>query len=322
MSLRDKLLKNSTSELTDFLIDSKFYNKKDMVPTPVPLINVALSGMLDGGITPGVTQIAGESKHFKTGFALFLAACYLKKYPDGAILFYDSEFGTPQPYFKRFGIDLESVIHTPVSSIEELRHDLVTQLDGLDRDDKAFIIIDSIGNLASNKEVADALKGDDKADMTRAKVLKSLFRIIGTRLTIKDTPLVAINHIYKEIGPMYPKNIVGGGCLEPGTKIMMSDGSLKEIQDITVGEMVETYMGPKSVTHTWNPDTLEDGEPECYEVEFDDGTKVVCSEEHSFLVGDRWVKAPDLLNNTVSIINKARDELSKNIQSIDRGRQE
>jgi hypothetical protein len=51
MSLKDRLIKNSTIDLTSTLTDSKVYTKKDMIPTPVPMINVALSGAVDGGIT-------------------------------------------------------------------------------------------------------------------------------------------------------------------------------------------------------------------------------------------------------------------------------
>ena len=73
-----------------------------------------------------------------------------------------------------------------------------------------LIIIDSIGNLASKKEVEDALNEKSVADMSRAKQLKSLFRMITPHLTLKDIPLVAVNHTYKEIG-MFPKDVVGGG---------------------------------------------------------------------------------------------------------------
>ena len=210
MSLRDRLIKNSTVEHTSLLEDSKIYTKKDMIPTPVPMINVALSGTVDGGITPGLTMLAGPSKHFKTGFALLLASSYLRKYKDAVILFYDSEFGTPQSYFKTFGIALDSVIHTPVTDVEELKHDISVQLQNLQRDDKVIIVIDSIGNLASKKETDDALEGKSVADMSRAKALKSLFRIVTPKLTLKDIPMVVINHTYKEIG-MFPKDIVGGG---------------------------------------------------------------------------------------------------------------
>ena len=210
MSLRDKLIKNSTIELTDTLADSKIFTKKDMVPTTVPMINVALSGSVDGGITPGLTMLAGPSKHFKTGFALLLASAFLKKYPDGIILFYDSEFGTPQDYFKTFKIPFDSVVHTPITDIEELKFDIMSQMKELGRSDHVMIVIDSIGNLASKKEVEDALEGKSVADMTRAKQLKSLFRMITPHLTLKDIPMIVVNHTYKEIG-MFPKDIVGGG---------------------------------------------------------------------------------------------------------------
>jgi RecA/RadA recombinase len=210
MSLRDKLIKNSTLEHTSMLSESKIYSKKDMIPTPIPMINVALSGSLDGGITPGVTMLAGPSKHFKTGFALLLASAFLRKYKDGLILFYDSEFGTPQGYFDTFNIPHDSVIHSPVTDVEELKHDLSVQLKELGREDKIFIVIDSIGNLASKKETEDAIEGKTVADMTRAKALKSFFRIVTAKLTLKDIPMVVINHTYKEIG-LYPKDIVGGG---------------------------------------------------------------------------------------------------------------
>lgn len=210
MSLKEKLLKNSTVKLTSMLADSALYKTKDMIPTPVPMINVALSGRIDGGLTPGVTMLAGPSKHFKTGYALLLASSFLKKYTDGIILFYDSEFGTPQKYFETFGINLDRVVHTPVTDIEELKHDISVQLQNLDRTDKVIIVIDSIGNLASKKETDDAIEGKTVADMSRAKALKSLFRIVTAKLTLKDIPMVVINHTYKEIG-MFPKDIVGGG---------------------------------------------------------------------------------------------------------------
>jgi RecA/RadA recombinase len=210
MSLRDKLIKNSTIDLTSTLADSKIYTKKDMITTSVPMINVALSGTVDGGITPGLTMLAGPSKHFKTGFALLLASSFLRKYNDGIILFYDSEFGTPQSYFETFGIPLDSVVHTPITDVEELKFDIMAQLKEIGRDDKVMIVIDSIGNLASKKEVEDALEQKSVADMSRAKQLKSLFRMITPHLTLKDIPTVVVNHTYKEIG-LYPKDIVGGG---------------------------------------------------------------------------------------------------------------
>jgi RecA/RadA recombinase len=300
MSLRNKILKNTTSEHTAILEDSKIYSKKDMITTSVPMINVALSGSIDGGLTPGVTMIAGPSKHFKTGFALLMASSFLRKYKDGVVLFYDSEFGTPQSYFKTFNIPLDSVVHTPITDVEELKHDLSVQLKELTRDDKVIIIIDSIGNLASRKETEDAEEGKAVADMTRARALKSFFRIITAKLTLKDIPMIVVNHTYKEIG-LYPKDIVGGGCVVAGTKVKLANGTLKSIEDFVVGDFVQTLDGDKEVTAVWNPDTLVDGTPERIEVEFDDGYKVVVSENHRFLTTSGWVKASDLNNSHVFI---------------------
>ena len=210
MSILDKIKKNSTIKDTAILAQSKFFNKKDMIPTSIPVINVALSGRLDGGLTPGLTMWAGPSKHFKTAFSLLMAKSYLDKYEDAALLFYDSEFGTPQSYFDSFGIDTDRVVHTPITDIEQLKFDIMQQLQNVDRGEHLIIVIDSIGNLASKKEVEDALEGKSAADMTRAKQLKSLFRMVTPHLTLKDIPMVVVNHTYKEIG-LYPKDIVGGG---------------------------------------------------------------------------------------------------------------
>jgi len=208
--LLERLQKNSTIKDTEVLNRSKFFNAKDMIQTPVPMINVALSGKLDGGLTPGLTVFAGPSKHFKTAFALLLAKAYMEKYEDAIVLFYDSEFGSPQSYFDSFGIDTNRVLHTPITDIEQLKHDSMQQLNNLERGDHVIVIVDSIGNLASKKEVEDALEGKSVADMTRAKQLKSLFRMVTPHLTIKDIPMVVVNHTYKEVG-LFPKDVVSGG---------------------------------------------------------------------------------------------------------------
>jgi len=206
----DKLKKNSKIKETATLSTSKFFTEKDMVPTDVPMVNVALSGSVDGGISPGLTVLAGPSKHFKTSFALLMAGAYLNAKPDAVMLFYDSEFGSPQSYFTQFGIDTSRVLHTPIANVEELKFDMINQLENLDRDDNVIIVIDSIGNLASKKELEDALNEKGVADMSRAKALKGLFRMSTPYLAMKNIPMLAINHTYKEIG-LFPKDVVGGG---------------------------------------------------------------------------------------------------------------
>ena len=210
MSLLDKIKKNSTIKDSAILSKSKFFTDKDLIPTAIPMINVALSGRLDGGFTPGLTMWAGPSKHFKTAFSLLMAKAYMDKYPEAVLLFYDSEFGTPQAYFDTFGIDRDRVLHTPLTDIEQLKFDVMKQLEGIERNERVMILLDSIGNLASKKEVEDALEGKSVADMSRAKQVKSLFRMVTPHLSIKDIPMVVVNHTYKTM-ELYAKDVVGGG---------------------------------------------------------------------------------------------------------------
>ena len=210
-SLTERLKKNSKIKETASLLESKFFEAKEQIVTDVPALNIALSGRLDGGLQAGLMMVAGPSKHFKSSICLVMAAAYQKKYDDGVILFYDSEFGSPQSYFEAFGVDTNLVVHTPITDIEQLKFDLMGQLQELKKGDHVMILIDSIGNLASKKEVEDAINEKSVGDMTRAKQLKSLFRMVTPHLTMKDLPMVAINHTYKEQGSMYPRDVVSGG---------------------------------------------------------------------------------------------------------------
>jgi RecA/RadA recombinase len=201
---------NSTLEYAGVMSGSDIFNTRDEVATPILALNIAYSSRIDGGLGAGITLWAGPSKHFKSMFCLISAASYLKKYPDAVCLFYDNEFGSPKAYFESVGIDPDRVLHSPFFTLEELRTDIVNQLKMVKRGDKVVIVIDSLGLAASEKEVKDAEDGSEKADMTRAKINKSLFRIITPHLRIKDIPLLAVAHVYDTI-EMYSKKVVSGG---------------------------------------------------------------------------------------------------------------
>lgn len=210
MSLLDKMLKAGSVKGSTVLAKSSFFNDKDPIRTELPIVNIAFCGSLDGGLLPGLTVLAGASKSFKTLLGLYCMKAYLKKYPEGVAILYDSEYGVTPDYLASFDIDIDRVIHVPIEDVEQLKFDATKRLNEIDKGDKVFIMIDSIGNLASRKEVEDAENEKSVADMSRAKQLKSLFRIITPKLTGKDIPLVAINHTYKEIG-LFPKDVVSGG---------------------------------------------------------------------------------------------------------------
>jgi len=233
MSILEQLIKNSTIKESELLTHSSFM-KTTVVRTSVPLLNVALSGSLDGGLSSGLTFVVGPSRHFKTAYALIMAKAYLDEVKDSVILFYDSEFGASKDYFDSFGIDSDRVIHVPIMNIEELKQDIMKQLDSLKKSDNVFIFIDSIGNLASKKEVDDALEGKSVADMTRAKQLKSLFRMVTPYLTKLDIPMVAVNHSYQTI-EMFSKQVMSGGTgamYSANTVLMVGKSQQKEGKEI------------------------------------------------------------------------------------------
>ena len=292
-----RIKKNST--LKDYklksLADSTLLNDTDNIVTDMPILNLAFSGDLNKGFRSGMIQFAGPSKHFKTNLSLICVKAFLKKYPEGICLFFDSEFGITKEYLEAQNIDSNRMIHIPITNIEELRFELVNQLEGLTKEDKVIILIDSIGNLASKKELEDSKNENSAQDMSRPKMLKALGRIVTPHLTLKDIPLIAINHVYQEMG-LFPKAIVSGGCLVTGSKVQTESG-LKNIEDIKIGDFVDSKYGLQEVEYIWNPETLADGNPECYEIEFEDGSKVTCSAEHKFIVDGQWVEAKNLSEN-------------------------
>ena len=290
-TLLEKMLKTGSTKTSAVLSRSKFFNEKEAIPTDLPILNIAFSGSVKGGLLSGLTTLAGHSKTFKTMLSLYCMKAYLDKYPEGIALLYDSEFGITPEYIQSFDIDIDRVVHIPIKDVEELKFDIVSKLDAIDAKDKVFIMVDSIGNLASKKELEDAQNEKSVADMSRAKSIKSLFRIVTPYLTTRDIPCVVINHIY-ETQEMYSKAVVSGGCLDGDSEIIMADNTLRKIRDVVPGEMVATLEGPKEVQYAWTPETLENGYPECYEIEFEDGHKVICSDVHQFMdENGEWVAA-------------------------------
>ena len=192
------------------LSDSLFFNEKEQIPTEIPIINLALSAKPDGGLSSGLTFLAGPSKHFKSLLGLMLVKAYLKKYNDAICIFYDSEFGITPQYILSNGIDTNRVLHVPIEHLEQLKFDISKRLDEIERGDKVIIFVDSVGNLASKKEVDDALDEKAVADMSRAKTFKSLWRIVTPHLTTKDIPCIAVNHTYQTM-EMFSKSVMSGG---------------------------------------------------------------------------------------------------------------
>ena len=209
-SFLDKIMSAGVVKEAALMSDTTFFNEKEYVHTGYPIIDVAFSAKLNGGFSPGVTIIAGESKSFKTMLMLLCLSKFQEKYSEGVALLYDTEYGITPEYLETNNIDPTRVLHIPVDDLEQLKFDLAKRLDVITNKDKVFIGVDSLGMIASKKEVEDALNEKSVADMTRAKANKGLFRMITSKVTKKGIFFFAIQHTYQEIG-LYPKAIVSGG---------------------------------------------------------------------------------------------------------------
>lgn len=183
--------------------------KDDYITSKIPMLNVALSGSVDKGLGYGVTVFAGPSKHFKTSYGLELMSAFQTKYPEGIVIYLDSEFGS-MDMLDNFNINRDKVMHVPITNLEELTFNTMSILQEIGPDDKVFLFTDSIGNLASKKEVEDAINEKAVADMTRAKVLKSYFRMITPLVKLRKIYTYFIAHTYDTM-EMFSKKVVSGG---------------------------------------------------------------------------------------------------------------
>lgn len=236
--LIDRVLKTSTLQHTSVLKESDFFGIKEYYPTAIPAINIALAGRLDGGLYQGYHCIAAPSKNFKTLFAMIMMKAYLDHDPNAIAIFIDSEFGAAKGYFTQLGIDESRVVHIPIHNIEELVWETVAQLEVIERGDKVFFMVDSLGGLASKREVENAKEQNEAKDMTRAQVMKSFSRIIPPYLNTRQIPMVAIHHTYKAqdgANPKYAETIMSGGqgnMLAANTVWFVSKSKVKEEKEV------------------------------------------------------------------------------------------
>ena len=224
------------------IVIEKEIKEKVFISTGVYLVDAAMSGrLLGGGIaTNRISVFAGESGAGKS-FMCFSCAKHAQK-AGYCVIYIDTENAIDLEDLPKYGVDnsidrFRLIRSNKVEDVNmlltQLVDDLKTQkLDGYELP-KLLIVIDSLGQMASNKEKNDLLKGDIKQDMTKAKALGSLFRSINTDLGYLDIPLLVANHTYLTLD-MFPKSVMkgGNGLLYSASVIgMMSKSQLKTGQE-------------------------------------------------------------------------------------------
>ena len=241
-SILDNIGKNIPIQIEKEIKDRKFLS------TGVYLLDACLSGkLLDGGIsTNRISCVAGESGSGKS-FICYSVAKNAQK-SGYSVIYIDTEQSIDLQDLPNYGVDnsLEKFRLIRSNKVEDVNMLLTQLLDEL-KDQKIagfelpklLIIIDSLGQMASNKEKEDLLAGNIKQDMTKAKALGSMFRSINTDLGFLDIPLLVANQTYQTMDLFSQEKLRGGnGLLYSASVIgMMSKSKLKDsnVDDMDLG---------------------------------------------------------------------------------------
>lgn len=190
---------------------------KDYIDTGSYSFNALLSGDIHGGIPDNkIIGIEGDPSTGKTFFCLGIAAAFLAKNPKALVFYFDSEQALTSEIIIARGLDPARVAVLPVATIEDFRHQSVLMVDSYLETPEAerppvLMVLDSLGNLSSRKEIADTAEGKDTRDMTKAQVIKAAFRVLTIKLGIAHIPLLVTNHLYSVIGAYVPTKAASGG---------------------------------------------------------------------------------------------------------------
>jgi RecA/RadA recombinase len=180
-------------------------------------LNALLSGSLFGGMPNNkVLALAGESTTGKSLFTLGIVRNFLNQHPDGGVIYFDTESAITNQMLSAQGIDLHRVIKSEPETLEQFKHRAVTILDKYmkqepDERQPLLLVLDSLGNLSSSKEIGDTLEGKEVKDMTKPGLIRGIFRVLRLRLGRANVPMIVTNHVYEKVGAYVPTKVMSGG---------------------------------------------------------------------------------------------------------------
>jgi len=199
--------------------------------------NALLSGSIYGGVAANkVTAFAGEPSTGKTFFALSTIKQFLEANPTGFVFYFESESAISKDMMVQRGIDVSRVAIMPVVTIQDFRTQAVRIASKYAETKKdrppIFFVLDSLGNLSTQKEVEDIESGSDKRDMTKAQLIKGAFRVLTLKIGLVSIPMIVTNHVYDVIGSYVPvKKMNGGSGLEYAASCIIYFSKKKDRED-------------------------------------------------------------------------------------------
>jgi len=242
------IIKNSGNKYASVVEDGIDGSDVDgFLDTGSYILNALLSGSIHGGIANNkILALAGESSTGKTYFSIGIVCKFLKDNKDAVVLYFDTEQAVTSDMFMKRGVDPTRVAVFPVSTVEEFRRQLISIIDRYLEQPEAerkpiMVVLDSLGMLSTEKEVADTAEGKSTRDMTRAQVVKSTFRVLTLKLGQAKIPLIMTNHTYDVIGSYVPTKEMGGGTglkYAASTIVYLSKKKDKNAEGDVVGNII------------------------------------------------------------------------------------
>jgi RecA/RadA recombinase len=215
-NMQKKIKDEFTSVLDDGETSAQYTS---FIDTGSYALNALLSGSIYGGMADNkVIALAGESSVGKTYFKLAIEKHFMELFPGSFTLDYDTESATTKEMMTSRGIDPKRVIVSEPESIQKFRTHCVKFIDEYSKmadRPRCLVSLDSLGNLSTDKEIADMGGGSDKRDMTRSGLIRGAFRVLRLKLAKANIPMIVTNHTYDVVGAYVPtKEMSGGGGLK------------------------------------------------------------------------------------------------------------
>ena len=210
----DDLINVSGNEYASKVSDGMLGKVNDYIDTGSYILNALLSGSIYRGLPSNkITAFAGESATGKTFFILGIVKQFLIDNPTGGVLYFESESALTPEMIEERKIDSTRFIQLPVATIQDFAQQASRVVDKHIENSEAplLLCLDSLGMLSTAKEVEDITTGANKVDMTKARIVKGTFRVLTLKLAKAGIPLLVTNHTYKQVGAMFPQDIMGGG---------------------------------------------------------------------------------------------------------------
>ena len=180
-------------------------------------LNALLSGSIYKGLAGNkILGLAGEPSVGKTYFALEICKNFLNANPNGFVVYFESESAISKDMLQNRKLDVSRILVLPVQTVEEFRTQatkIINEYISQKETDRApmIFVLDSLGQLSTNKEMADIASGNDKRDMTKQQLIKGAFRALTLRLGKYNIPMIVTTHTYETQGDYIPKKVASGG---------------------------------------------------------------------------------------------------------------